>query len=75
MPTGHKIALLGMGMIGRVIFSGAAALTLSETKNEKSDFDMLKVITPVDKSILVKAYKKVQRKCYPEKDVYVGNKK
>ena len=75
MPTVHKIALFGIGNIGRIICSGAAALTLSETKTEKSDwdFDMLKVTAPVDRSVLVKAYKNVQRKYYPEKDVLINN--
>lgn len=73
MPTRHKIALLGMGNIGKIVFSGAAALTLCETKTEKSgwDFDILKVTTPVDKLTLVKAYKNVQRKYYPEKDLLI----
>lgn len=77
MSTGHKIALLGMGNIGKIVFSGTAAIALSETKTEKSDwdFDILKVAIPVDKSILVKAYKNVQRKYYPEKDVLIKSKK
>lgn len=72
MPTGHKIAFLGMGNIGKIVFSGAAVLTLCETKNKKSDydFDILKIATPVDKFALVKAYQKVQRKYYPEKDLF-----
>lgn len=73
MPTGHKIALFGTGSIGMLLYSGTAAVTLSETKAEKvySEFDILKSIDSTDNSLLVKAYKKVQRKYYPEKDFFV----
>ena len=73
MPTGNKIALFGMGRIGRVLFAGTAALNLAGSKKEESIFDsdiLLKLIEPADYSILVKEYRKVQRKYYPEQDVY-----
>ena len=72
MLTGHKIALFGIGSIGSLAYSGTYALTHSETKNEKSvfDFDILKITEPVDYLTLVKAYKKVQKKYYPEKDIF-----
>ena len=72
MPTGNKIALFGFGNIGRVILSGTAALTLAKTKKEKSDFDfdILKISEPADSSILIKEYRKVQHKYYPEKDIF-----
>ena len=73
MPTGNKIALFGFGIgrIGKLLYAGTAALTLAGTQNKKSDieFDMLKIAKPADYTALVKAYKKVQRRYYPEKDV------
>ena len=72
MPVGNKIAVFGMGRIEKIIFSGTAALTFAEAKNEKSvvDFDMLKIAQKPDNLTLVKAYKKVQRKYYPQKDIF-----
>lgn len=72
MPGLNKIALFGMGGMAKVIFAGAAALNFIETKKTESFsvFDnILKLAEPVDNTILVKAYKEVQRKYYPEKDV------
>lgn len=72
MPSVNKIALFGIGRIGKVIFAGTAALSFIETKKTESFFDfedILKLSEPVDNTILVKAYKEVQRKYYPEKDV------
>ena len=71
MPTGHKIALFGIGSIGRLAYSGIDALTLSETKNEKFDFDILTITEPADYSTLVKAYKEVKQKYNPEKDILI----
>jgi len=72
MPVGNKIAVFGIGRISEIIFSGTAALTFAEAKNEKSvvDFDMLKIAQKPDCMTLVKAYKKVQRKYYPQKDIF-----
>ena len=66
-----------MGNVGKIVFSGTAALALSESKTEKSgwDFDISKIVVPVDNKILVREYQKVQRKYYPEKDIfYKGSK-
>lgn len=73
MPTGHKIALLGTGSIRSVLFAGTAALTYCDTKAEKSNFgfDLLKITEKPDNTVLVKAYKKVQRKYYPDKDILI----
>ena len=72
MPVGNKIAIFGIGRISEIIFSGTAALTVAEAKNEKSvvDFDILKITQKPDNLTLVKAYKKVQRKYYPQKDIF-----
>ena len=77
MSAGHKIALFGIGNIGRVVFAGAAALNFAEIKKEKSvfDSDILKLTEPADYSILVKEYRKVKRKYYPQKDVLVKKEK
>ena len=77
MPTGHKIALFGIGGIGRLIYSGTAALTFCEAKKEKSDFNIgiLKIAAPVDNRALLKEYKKVQHKYYPERDVLIKTNK
>jgi len=73
MPTGNKIALFGFGTgrIGKLLYAGTAALTLAGAQNKKSDieFDILKLAKPADYTTLVKAYKKVQKRYYPEKDV------
>ena len=72
MPVRIKIALFGGGRIGRILFAGTAALSVAETKQEQSVFDsdmLLKILEPADYTTLVKAYKKVQRKYYPEKDI------
>ena len=78
MHVGRKIALLcGMGTIGRVLFAGADALNLAEvkTQNDFFDIDVSKLMESQDYSLLVKAYKKVQRKYYPEKDIIIKNRK
>ena len=76
MPMGNKIALFGMGSMGRVIFAGAAALNLTETKKQETIFDDIsKLIEPPDYTALVKIYKKVQQKYNPEKDVLIKNEK
>ena len=71
MPIRNRVALFGTGRIGRMLFAGTAALNVAEIKQEDSIFDsnMLKILEPVDYTTLVKAYKKVQRKYYPEKDI------
>lgn len=79
MPIGYKIALFGTGHVRNIAYAGMAAITYCETKNEKAEnsafnIDILKLAEPVDYTSLVKAYKKVQRKYYPEQDVYVSNK-
>ena len=77
MPMGNKIALFGMGRMSRVILAGSAALSLTETKNKETIFDedILKLIEPPDYTALVKAYKKVQRKYNPEKDILIKREK
>lgn len=72
MPTG-KIALCGVGNIGRIVYAGAAALTFCELKNKISDveFDISALLDYRDYTSLVKSYKKVQRKYYPEKDILI----
>lgn len=73
MVTGHRIALFGFGVgrIGKLLYAGTAALTLAETQNKKSDFDfdILKITKPADYTALVKSYKTVQRKYFPERDI------
>ena len=72
MPVGNKIALFGGVRISRILLAGTAALSFAETKQEKSVFEsgvLLKILEPADYTSLVKAYKKVQRKYYPEKDI------
>ena len=77
MPGRHKIALFGIGNIGRIIYSGTAALTLpAEIKKEESNFNFDSLITKrADNTTLIKAYKKVQRKYYPEKDLLIKKEK
>lgn len=78
MLVGRKIALLcGIGTIGRVLCAGADALNLANVKpqNDFSKIDILKLTDYKDYSSLVKAYKKVQRQYYPEKDIVVKNRK
>ena len=78
MLVGRKIALLcGMGTMGGVLCAGADALNLAnvKTQNDFFDIDVSKLIDYKDYSSLVKAYKKVQRKYYPEKDVVIKDKK
>ena len=73
-----KIALLcGIGTIGRVLYSGADVLNLAEVKTQNTlfDTDVSKLMDYKDYSSLVKAYKKVQRQYYPEKDIVVKNRK
>ena len=72
MPIRNRVALFGGGRIGRMLFAGTAALSIAQTKQEESIFDsdmLLKILEPADYTSLVKAYKKVQRKYYPEKDI------
>lgn len=72
MLTGKKIALFGIGTIGSILYSGTAVLTYYDTKAEKPDFDfdISKITEKPDYTTLVRAYKKVQRKYYPEKDIF-----
>ena len=76
MPMGNKIVLFGMGRMGRIIYAGSAALSLAEVKTQETIFDkdMFKLLEPPDYTTLVKAYKKVQRKYNPTKDVLVKNR-
>ena len=72
MPIRNRVALFGSGRISRMLLAGTAALSVAETKQEESVFDsdmLLKILEPADYTSLVKAYKKVQRKYYPEKDI------
>jgi len=75
MPTGHKIALFGIGRIGRLIYSGVDALSTTKrtgTDNGKDFFEPLtKVINEQDYKSLVNSYKKVKRKYYPDKDMLI----
>lgn len=77
MPTGYKIALFGTGSVGKLIYSGIAALTFCEAQKEKSDFnmDILKIALQDDNKALLKEYKKVQHKYYPERDVLIKTNK
>ena len=78
MLVGRKIALLcGIGTIGRVLSAGADALNSAEVKTQNTffDIDVSKLMDYKDYLALVKAYKKVQRKYYPEKDIVIKNKK
>lgn len=74
MLTGKKIALFGFGIgtIGSLLYSGTAAISHSDTSVKKPDFDfdISKISEKPDYTTLVKAYKKVQRKYYPEKDIF-----
>ena len=72
MPVGNKVALFGMGSIGRLLFAGTAALNYASVKNEDLAFDsdtLLKLLEPADYTSLIRAYKNVQRKYNPEKDI------
>ena len=79
MPTGHKIALFGTGRIGRLIYSGIDALHTAGNigVNDKTNFldSLTSVINKQDYNTLVNAYKKVQKRYYPEKDLLVKNKR
>ena len=78
MLVGRKIALLcGIGTIGSVLLAGADALNSAEVKTQNNffDIDVSKLMDYKDNLALVKAYKKVQRKYYPEKDVVIKDKK
>ena len=78
MPSVHKIALFGMGNISRILYAGAAALSVAETKQKKSVFDsdmLLKILEPADYTSLVKAYRNVQKRNYPEKDLLIKKEK
>ena len=78
MSTGHKIALFGAGSVGRLIFSGIDALHTAEnfnSKNKETFLDQItKIVNKEDYKSLVNAYKYIQRKYYPEKDVYKKGK-
>lgn len=77
MLVGKKIALLcGLGTMGRAMCAVTDAVNLVETKTQNAflGIDVLKLMDYKDYSLLVKAYKKVQRKYYPEKDVVFINK-
>ena len=76
MPIAHKIALFGTGRISRLVCAGTAALTFCETKNEESDFslDISTILDYRDYTSLVKSYKNVQQKYYPQKDILIKNK-
>ena len=78
MPIRNKVAVFGFGHIGRaVLTSGAACLALSETKEQKEDkafeLSLKSILEGYDHTSLIKAYKEVQRKYYPERDTF--NKK
>ena len=74
MLTGHKIALFGAGRIGRLIYSGIDALHSTEnftSKNKENFLDQItKIVNKEDYKSLVNVYKNIQRKYYPEKDIY-----
>ena len=78
MPVRNKVALFGTGMIRSMLYAGAATLSFAEIKQEKSAFDsdmLVKILEPIDYTLLVKEYKKVQRKYYPEKDLLIKKEK
>ncbi len=78
MPIRNRVALFGAGRIGRMLYAGAAALSVAETKQKESVFDsdmLLKILEPADYTSLVKAYRNVQRRYYPEKDLLIKKEK
>lgn len=77
----HKVVLLnGFGRIGRVLYTNPSPYIYTEsyafagcgTKMGKEFSNLVQVIEKNDEDnlTLVKAYKSVQRKYYPEKDIY-----
>ena len=72
MLTAKKIALFGTANISMIAAAGTACINLVETKSYQ---DALKIAEPVHYRTLVKAYMKVKRKYYPEKDLLINNKK
>ena len=78
MPVINKIVLFGGGKISSMLFAGTAALCLAEIKQQKSVLDsdmLLKILEPVDGTLLIKAYKNVQKRYYPEKDSLIKKEK
>ena len=76
MPVINRIALCGGGRVDRILFAGADALSFAKTIQKEYAFDsdmLLKILESTDYTLLVKAYKKTQRKYYPEKDVFTNN--
>lgn len=73
MLHGKRIALFGTGNLGKYVYAGLASLTYCGTKSEENDFgsNVLKIVEHKDYTTLIKAYKNVQRKYYPEKDVLI----
>ena len=74
----HKIALNGFGRVGRIIytqpFSMAEQKPCTTLKNSSIDLDSFPMFKESYVS-LVDIYKKVQRKYYPDKDVFVQKTK
>ena len=72
----HKIVLNGFGRIGKILFAGTDSMSFYGTKPAKLDidFDILKMAKSVDNKILVRAYREVIKKYYPEKDILIKNK-
>ena len=66
----HKIALNVFGRIGRVLYAGAYALHTYETKIYDKSVLSPAVINLSDNQSLIKIYKNIQHKYYPEKDIY-----
>lgn len=89
MPTAHKICLMGFGNVRRYIqaattaytytnnVAGHEALAVRPNVFEHKAFDItpdLRLIESDNYKSLCRIYREVQRKYYPEKDVYKKDK-
>lgn len=68
----HKIVLNGFGRIGRIIHAGANSLTVANVKQKNLNSDLSFLTYKINNKILVDSYRKMQRKYFPEKDIYKG---
>ena len=80
----HKVALNGFGRIGRFIYTSSHPHIYTESyafvgcnpliENNISELIQILGKNNEDHLTLVKAYKAVQKKYYPEKDIYKKRK-
>ena len=69
----HKLVLNGFGRIGKIIYTENFRYAEKKPENLGNDImkisDLANIIEPPVS--LVECYKKVQRKYYPEKDLFI----